>query len=261
MQKRLRLARAVFNCPRSARALANCLIAAFVSAAGLATAVAQGPVSVLDGAYTTAQAERGHVAYEARCIQCHEGLEADGPGLTEKAFLDRWREDTLEPLFTFIKTTMPGNKPGSLDDQVYADVLAFLLEANGLPAGTVELSPTMVARIQLVGPDGPRPLSNLTIVRTVGCLAPAAGNGWALLNAASLRPVRARIVDGTTPDELKLSAAQPLGTQTLPLLSVTPQGASLAGHKVQVKGVLNRQNTLDRINVMSIESVGATCGG
>ena len=236
------------------------LIGAFVWAACLASAVAQAPVSVLDGVFTTAQAERGHVAYETRCVRCHEGLEADGPGLMEKAFLDRWREDTLEPLFTFMRTTMPGNTPGSLDDQVYADVLAFLLETNGLPAGQDELKPAMVGRIQLVGPDGPKPLSNLTIVRTVGCLA-AAGTGWNLLNAAIPRPVRARVVDGTTPEELKLSAAQPLGTQTLPLLSVTPQGASLAGHKVQVKGVLNRQKTLERINVMSLESVGATCGG
>jgi len=240
--------------------LKRLLIGAFVWAACLASAVAQAPVSVLDGVFTTAQAERGHVAYETRCVRCHEGLEADGPGLMEKAFLDRWREDTLEPLFTFMRTTMPGNTPGSLDDQVYADVLAFLLEANGLPAGQDELKPAMVGRIQLVGPDGPKPLSNLTIVRTVGCLA-AAGTGWNLLNAAIPRPVRARVVDGTTPEELKLSAAQPLGTQTLPLLSVTPQGASLAGHKVQVKGVLNRQKTLERINVMSLESVGATCGG
>jgi len=240
--------------------LKRLLIGAFVWAACLASAVAQAPVSVLDGVFTTAQAERGHVAYETRCVRCHEGLEADGPGLMEKAFLDRWREDTLEPLFTFMRTTMPGNTPGSLDEQVYADVLAFLLEANGLPAGQDELKPAMVGRIQLVGPDGPKPLSNLTIVRTVGCLA-AAGTGWNLLNAAIPRPVRARVVDGTTPEELKLSAAQPLGTQTLPLLSVTPQGASLAGHKVQVKGVLNRLKTLERINVMSLESVGATCGG
>ena len=235
-------------------------LAAVVWSAALASALAQAPASVLDGVFTTAQAERGHVAYETRCVRCHEGLEADGPGLMEKAFLDRWREDTLEPLFTFMKTTMPGNTPGSLDDRVYADVLAFLLEANGLPAGKDELKPAMVGRIQLVGPDGPKPLSNLTIVRTVGCLA-AAGDGWTLVNAATPRPVRARVVDGTTPEELKASAAQPLGTQTLPLLSVKPQSTTMAGHKVQVKGVLNRQKTLERINVMSLDSVGATCGG
>jgi hypothetical protein len=180
--------------------------------------------------------------------------------LTGKAFLDRWREDRLESLFTFIKTTMPGATPGSLDARAYADVVAYILEANGLPAGNRELTPDTVGSIQLVGPEGPRPLSNLTIVRAVGCLSSEANNTWILVKAGSPRPVRARIVDGTTPEELKVSAAQQLGTQSFPLLSVTQQGASYAGHKVQVKGVLTRQNTVERINVMSLESVAPTCG-
>ena len=236
------------------------LIVVIALAAGLATGLAQGSTTVLDGVYTQAQAERGEAAYSISCIGCHEGQDADGPELSGKAFLDRWREDKLESLFTFIKTTMPGNAPGSLDERVYADIIAFILEANGLPAGKRELSPDMVGSIQLVGAEGPRPLSNLTIVRAVGCLSAEANNTWALVKAGSPRPVRARIVDGTTREELKVSAAQPLGTQTFPLLSVTQQGASHAGHKVQVKGVLTRQNTVERINVMSLESVAPTCG-
>jgi len=236
-------------------------LAIIVSASSLATALAQAPTTVLDGVYTHPQAERGEGIYSASCIGCHEGQDADGPELTGNAFLDRWREDKLEPLFTFIRTRMPGNAPGSLDERDYADIIAFILEANGLPAGKSELSPDMVGSIQLVGPDGPRPLSNLTIVRAVGCLSAEANNTWALVKAGSPRPVRARIVDGTTPEELKVSAAQPLGTQSFPLLSVTERGASFAGHKVQVKGVLTRQNTSERINVMSLESVGPACGG
>ena len=237
------------------------LIVVIVSAAGLATTLAQAPTTALDGVYTAAQAERGHVAYESYCVQCHEGLENDGPDLTNKAFLDRWREDTLEPLFTFIKTTMPGTAPGSLDERVYADLIAFMLEAQDLPAGNRELTPDMVGAIQLVGPDGPQPLANLTIVRAVGCLSAAANETWELVRSSSPRPVRTRIVDGTTPEELKASAAQALGTQAFPLMSVKPQSASLAGHKVQVKGVLTRQKTVERINVMSLDSVGPTCGG
>ena len=84
-------------------------------------------------------------------------------------------------------------------------------------------------------------------------------NTWALNRAGSPAPVRDRVVEGTTPEELAVSAAQPLGTLTFPLLSVTPRGASHAGHKVQVKGVLTRQNTVERINVMSLESVAPTC--
>jgi hypothetical protein len=237
------------------------LLVILVAAAFTAIGRAQAPVSVLDGVYTPAQAARGEAAYSASCSGCHEGQDADGPELIGKAFLDRWREDKLEPLFTFMKTRMPGNLPGSLDASVYADVTAFLLQANHLPAGTRELAPDMVGSIQLVGPDGPRPLSNLTIVRAVGCLGAAANNTWVLARASNPRPVRARIVDGTTPEELSLSAAQALGAQTFPLMSVPPQSAAYAGYKVQVKGVLTRQNTLERINVMSLEPVGTTCGG
>jgi mono/diheme cytochrome c family protein len=236
------------------------LIAALItSAAGLSAALVQASTSVLDGVYTAAQAARGEALYATRCSGCHEGQDADGPVLMGKAFLDRWREDSLAPLFTFIKTTMPGNAPGSLDDRAVADVLAFVLEANGLPSGKVELTAESTAGIQLVGPEGSRPLANLTIVRAVGCLSSQPDNAWALIKARSPRPVRERVVKGTTPQELKLSEAQPLGAQMFPLLSVPQQGTSYAGHKVQVKGVLTRQGTVERINVMSLESLAVTC--
>ena len=216
---------------------------------------------MLDGVYTHAQAQRGEAVYSTSCIGCHEGQDADGPELMGRAFLDRWREDKLEPLFTFIKTTMPGNNPAvSTNAPTQTSSPSFSRRTVFLPASR-ELTPDMVGSIQLVGAEGPQPLSNLTIVRAVGCLDQDANNTWALVKASSPRPVRARIVDGTTPEELKVSAAQPLGTQTFPLLSVTQQGASYAGHKVQVKGVLTRQNTLERINVMSLESVARPAEG
>ena len=201
------------------------LIAVLVLAAGLVTAVAQTPASVLDGVYTVAQAERGEAIYSTQCAMCHEGQDADGPELTAAVFLDRWREDTLEPLFTFMRTRMPGNRPGSLDERAYLDVLAYVLQVHGLPAGERELKAEMVDGIQLVGPDGPRPLANLTIVRAVGCLSPDANNTWTLAKAGGLRPVRARVIGPTTTDELEESAAQPVGTQSFPLMSVSEKGA------------------------------------
>lgn len=236
------------------------LIVVVLSAAGLATGLAQRRTTVLDGVYTPAQAARGDAAYQASCVGCHEGQDADGPELAGRVFLDRWREDTLEPLFTFITTRMPGNLPGALDERAYVDITAYILRANGFPAGETELTSTMVDSVQLIGPDGQQPLPNLTIIRAVGCLSPGPDNTWVLVKAGRLAPVRDRVVDGTTPEELQGSAAQPLGTRTFPLLSVRPPAASYAGHKVQVKGVLTRQKILDRINVMSLDSVAATCG-
>src|SRR5262245_56680345 len=112
--------------------------ALLVAVAGLATILAQAPTSVLDGVYTAAQAERGEAVYSTRCAMCHEGQDADGPELTATGFLDRWREDKLEPLFTFMKTRMPGNRPGTLDERAYLDVLAYVLQVHGLPAGERE---------------------------------------------------------------------------------------------------------------------------
>jgi mono/diheme cytochrome c family protein len=237
------------------------LIAVVVLVVALAPASAQAPTTVLDGVYSPEQAMRGEAAYSNSCSGCHEGQDADGPQLIGAAFLDRWREDTLEPLFSFMKTRMPGNLPGSLDEQIYADILAYLLRANGLHAGTETLTAGMVGGIQLVGPDGPKPLSNLTIVRAVGCLSSAANNTWTLTKSGKPRPVRERVVDGTTAAELQESAVRPLGAETFPLMSVKEQAAALVGHKVQVKGVLTRQNQLERINVMSLESVSPVCGG
>jgi quinoprotein glucose dehydrogenase len=226
----------------------------------LATALAQASPTVLDGVYTKTQADRGEAVYSTRCIACHEGQDADGPELMGTVFVDRWREDRLESLFTFIKTRMPGNLPGGLDERAYVDVTAYILEANGFPAGQTELTASSVASIQLVGPDGPRPLPNLTIVRVVGCLSAAGGDAWAVVNAGALSPLRARSVDAPTADELKVAAARPLGTQTFRLSSVPERSASYSGHKVQVIGVLNRQNQVERINVMSLESVAPMCG-
>ena len=36
---------------------------------------------------------------------------------------------------------MPQQKPHSLSDQMYVDIVAYLLDANGLPPGKTELSP------------------------------------------------------------------------------------------------------------------------
>lgn len=237
------------------------LILLVLASGWLATVVAQAPATVLDGVYTGAQAERGAAAYGRYCIGCHEGQDADGPELSGRVFMDRWREDTLDPLFTFIKTSMPGNTPGSLDEATVADLMAYILHENAFPAGEKDLTPVLMDSVRLIGPDGPQPLANLTIVRAVGCLTAAAGNAWVVGKVAKMSPVRDRIVDGTTPAELKASAALSLGALTFPLMSVPAKGASLAGHKVQVKGVLTRQGAVDRINVMSLESVAATCEG
>ncbi|MYB19036.1 MAG: cytochrome c [Holophagales bacterium] len=100
------------------------------------------PASVLDGIFTEAQAKRGRAAYDAQCTECHgEGLGGGemAPGLTGVAFRFRWRGLKVADIYTSVQSTMPPEEPGTLGDQAYIDIVAFLLSANGYPAGDWEL--------------------------------------------------------------------------------------------------------------------------
>lgn len=100
------------------------------------------PASILDGIFTEVQAERGRAAYGEHCAECH-GEELLGgemaPGLTGVAFRFRWRGLKVADIYTSVQSTMPPEEPGTLGDQAYVDIVAFLLSANGYPAGDWEL--------------------------------------------------------------------------------------------------------------------------
>jgi mono/diheme cytochrome c family protein len=234
--------------------------------AGVSGQGSQGSRTVLDGAYTNAQAARGENEYGNNCARCH-GADLDGggaaPTLHTLDFVDRWREDHLATLFQFIRTNMPQNGPGpnGLREQQYLDVLAFLLSVNGLPAGSKELT-TADLDTMLVGVDGPKPLPPSALVRVVGCLARPA-DGWTL--ARSSAPARVRSNgDTTNPAELDASGRMPLGNldYRLPSLGDEHKESELlaeVGKKVQVKGVVNGQDAAARISVLSFTPLGQNC--
>jgi len=96
------------------------------------------------GAFTAAQSRRGKSGYESNCVACHKrDLTAAerAPALAGDAFLQHWQGLSADELFERIRNTMPQQKPHSLSDQVYVDIVAYLLDANGAPAGNTELKP------------------------------------------------------------------------------------------------------------------------
>jgi mono/diheme cytochrome c family protein len=99
--------------------------------------------STQDGVYSDAQAKRGEAAYSKTCAGCH-GPDLAGadtaPSLTGPEFNAGWTDLTLDDLFERIKTTMPGDAPGSLSAEQCADILAFVLSKDGFPAGQAELT-------------------------------------------------------------------------------------------------------------------------
>jgi len=55
-------------------------------------------------------------------------------------FMPYWSGSTLDALFDYVSTAMPLDRPGALGAGANADILAFLLKSNEIPAGSKELS-------------------------------------------------------------------------------------------------------------------------
>jgi alcohol dehydrogenase (cytochrome c) len=92
--------------------------------------------------YTVEQAEQGEAAYLENCAACHGENLDDGEfaiALKGSVFREQWRAKSLEELFVVTSATMPQDRPGRLDDETYARILAYLLQENGSEPGADEL--------------------------------------------------------------------------------------------------------------------------
>lgn len=117
------------------------------SVAALRPQTSQAPeteTSVWDGIYTRAQAERGKSLYLQYCESCHRD-DLSGfstvPPLAGEAFLKSWTGRTADALYTYIRTGMPPYQSTAISRQAYIDIVAFILQANGMPDGADELRP------------------------------------------------------------------------------------------------------------------------
>ena len=119
---------------------------AVVAAFGMAVLAGQQPRT---GLYSAQQAQTGRAAYERSCSVCHlPTLEGsfEAPPLAGGNFMNTWRSRTISDLFTVMKTSMPPGTEGSLGDEAYLSIIAYILSANGVPAGPQPLgSPVTVA--------------------------------------------------------------------------------------------------------------------
>ena len=99
--------------------------------------------SVWDAVYTGEQAERGRAFYAKECASCHgEGLmgQDQAPGLVGPAFLANWNGQTVAAISSSRRASpCRRDNPNSFSRQEYLDVVAFMLKANGFPAGKTEL--------------------------------------------------------------------------------------------------------------------------
>jgi cytochrome c5 len=256
MFRRVSLGRAIAAAVSSAVGMMVLSTTNLGAAAGQAVS---GP-KIWDGVYTAAQADRGKTAFLSTCVLCHKSDLSGGQGPTLKGdrFMANWEGESLNQLFVKVRDTMPPDF-GLLEPQTKIDIVAYLIEANGFPAGSVELGQDAATLddIQIVKKGAPLGIANFSLVQTVGCLTHGPADTWSLTRASE--PVATKS-DGPTPSGLNDGERQPLGTDTFLLNNVTRfRPESHGGHKLEAKGLLYRAPDDNRITLTSLTMVSSTC--
>jgi mono/diheme cytochrome c family protein len=83
------------------------------------------------------QVVHGSEVYQAECARCHDpgGV---APPLTAPRLA---AYGTAQSLYSFTRSTMPQDRPGTLSDQEYWAVTAYTLDQEGLLPGETVLGP------------------------------------------------------------------------------------------------------------------------
>jgi mono/diheme cytochrome c family protein len=133
-------------------AFAAVTAAATVGTSTLLYAQSGQQVSSWSGVYTAAQADHGRQLFEDNCAKCHQST-LDGmdeiPPLKGAHFMADWEEQSANDLMERVHTTMPLDNPGALDAPKATDVVAYLLQQNGMPAGSTAMAPGMLNSIRI----------------------------------------------------------------------------------------------------------------
>ena len=216
--------------------------------------------TVWQGVYTESQATSGRTHYEESCSRCHAPDLSGrvGGSLKGDVFIRDWSGKTLAAFFERIKTTMPRGAAGTLSDDAYLQIVAYILQGNGFPANPAsELKSDLLATIKVESKEGPGVVPNFALVESIGCLSQGPDTIWILTDATNV--VRASEVGEPNSDTLKAAAQMELGKGQLRLLYIFPAPDALKGHKVHTKGLLIRDPKGDSINVTSLQTLAPSC--
>ena len=223
--------------------------------------------TVREAVYSSAQAERGKQVYEANCVTCHladlDGSAnptagARGAPLVGTRFVQDFGESKVSALFNKMKRDMPSGRPGSLTDQEYLDVATYVLQKNNFPAGSVELTQEVADLTWIPGAGGAEGLENYTFVSSVGCLHQDPTRSWLLTHAEELKKTEPSAAAASTPAAASRSNPGEFTFRLLDAISHNPEPHN--GHKMRVTGYMVRLGAEIRVNVMSLQMVGPSCG-
>lgn len=107
--------------------------------------------------FTPEQAEAGQQAYAETCAVCHGSRLNNGqfgPVLKGAPFRALFFDRPANALFDYMSTTMPTSAPGSLQLGVYAQIMAYIMDENGIEPSDTPLpdTPDALAALQLTRP-------------------------------------------------------------------------------------------------------------
>lgn len=105
--------------------------------------VAAAAQDIQPASYSDAQAEAGNRIYQQNCAVCHlPDLQGsfEASALAGSNFISNWTNRRVSELLDQLKRSMPPQAPGSLNDSEYTNLVAFLLSANEVTAGSQQLT-------------------------------------------------------------------------------------------------------------------------
>jgi len=93
--------------------------------------------------FSAAQLAQGRWEYSQRCAVCHGAqLEGGGaPALKGPAFIAQWNGKQLKEFYGYVYHNMPLGQASVLSGQEYADIVAYILNRNGVAAGNEKFTP------------------------------------------------------------------------------------------------------------------------
>ena len=126
-----------------------------LAVAGLLAAAAGSARAQGGPEYAPEQAQAGRAEYATACASCHLSTlqgSFEAPELAGPNFVNRWGGRPVRELIDYVRATMPpaGERP---DETGYVNIIAYILQRNGVAAGAAPLAADAAAAIG--GGDAP----------------------------------------------------------------------------------------------------------
>lgn len=116
-----------------------------VLSAAVAVRADRGQKTTNDGVYTKAQADGAQAQFDKVCASCHaftvaEKKKPEDLPLGDEPFFKNWEGKALDEIVSVIVLTMPNDGSAVVNEDEALNLVAYVLQRNGFPAGSAPLT-------------------------------------------------------------------------------------------------------------------------